>query len=460
MMESFKICQVVHQGTEYTLRPVDSVPADSVCILYVGGNGMVHEDRIKNTGQIIDKEILRYVADIPCYVIMYDSLTVAENRGERLTEISKKGFDVLPRIGVSSVVYLNIKNVKDVYSRHILPLFMSEGPRGFGRISFVIDGNRDEIMSYVVNQLDYAMRQLHFTNNTIIATKNMVLSHAYPYSDYIPPYPREMFDQVLLPRISDGHGHRVDIDTALRRVRKLNLFAQCHGAHVVRMMEQVMTETMAQMGYSKDEIKQVQSQLLVTAYAPACILGDSKFQFISFISAYDYIADMPNNWVFEYISANRLAEAERYMKRAPNWEWVLPPMFLGGRNGNVFIVKQRFKTNHGPDELNTHEHNDQHFLPLDATEDGILLGMLSRNVVINGIKNSLAQGGRFVPLPPIQELVLDEPGNENIRGIFNDMTLNGQDFMLYVYEFAKEHNPEIHIPRDIKHSLILKSKNR
>lgn len=86
--------------------------------------------------------------------------------------------------------------------------------------------------------------------------------------------------------------------------------------------------------------------------------------------------------------------------------------------------------------------------------------MLSRNVVINGIKNSLAQGGRFVPLPPIQELVLDEPGNENIRGIFNDMTLNGQDFMLYVYEFAKEHNPEIHIPRDIKHSLILKSKNR
>ena len=106
------------------------------------------------------------------------------------------------------------------------------------------------------------------------------------------------------------------------------------------------------------------------------------------------------------------------------------------------------------------EHNDQHFLPLDATNDGKLLGMLARNVVINGIKNSLAQNNGFTPLPPIQELVLDEPGNENIRGIFDDMTLNGEDFIRYVREFARESNQDVHIPYDIKHNLILKSKNR
>ena len=230
-----------------------------------------------------------------------------------------------------------------------------------------------------------------------------------------------------------------------------------------------MNESMKKMGYTNDEIKQVQSQLLVTAYAPSCALGDSNFQFVSFMSAYDYIVDVPNNWVYKFISVNRQAEVIRYLEQDPDWEWFFPPMFLRGKNGNAFIVKQRFNFDHeqwlhmitkNDYEVHKKEHNDQHFLPLDATNDGKLLGMLARNVVINGIKNSLAQNNGFTPLPPIQELVLDEPGNENIRGIFDDMTLNGEDFIRYVREFARESNQDVHIPYDIKHNLILKSKNR
>ena len=473
MMESFKICQVVRQGTdEYALRPVDSVPGDSVCTLYVGGNGMVDEARVKNTGQIVDKEILRYVADIPNYVVMYDYLTVTENRDERLIEMNKQGCDVLPRLGTSMAVYLNAKNVNEVYRRQILPVFVDAGLVGLTRISFVVDGNKDEIMSQIIKRLRHAMTVIDCPERNMLGTFQIILTHTYPYSDYVPPYIQEMFNQVLLPRISDGQGHRLDLGTVLRRVRKLNLLAQCHGAHVIRMMEQIMTKTMGQMGYSKDEIKQIQSQLLVVAYAPSCTLGDSNFQFISFMSAYDYIVDVPHNWVSEFVSAHRMAEIYRYLEHYQNWPWFLPPMFLGGKNGNAFIVKHRFqfdpqqwaKQIQKPRDNRTHvhkaEHNDQHFLPLNATEDGILLGMFARNIVINGIKNSLAQGAKFTPSPPIKELVLDEPGNKNIQCIFDDMIQNGDDFMHYVREFAKDNNADIHVPDGLQRYILATERKR
>ena len=473
MMEAFKIYQVVRQGTdEYTLRPMDSIPGDSVCTLYIGGNGMKDDARVKGTGQIVDKEILRYVADIPNYVVKYDELTVAENRGERLVEMNKKGGDVLPRLGMSVAIYLNEKNVNEVYRRQILPIFVDEGLGGLARINFVVDGDKEEIMAQVIKRLHHAMTVMDCHERNMFGAFQIMLTHTYPYNDYVPPYIQEMFDRVLLPRISDGRGHRLDTDTALRRVRKLNLMAQCHGGHVIRMMEQIMTETMDQMGYSKEEIKQIQSQVLVTAYAPSCKLGDSKFQFISFMSAYDYIVDVPNNWVSEFISAHRMAEICRYLEHYQNWPWFLPPMFLNGKNGNAFIVKHRFQFDpqqwveqiKKPKDDRTHvhkaEHNDQHFLPLNATEDGILLGMLARNIVINGIKNSLAQGTKFTSLPPIKELVLDEPGNKNIQYIFDDMIQNGDDFMHYVREFAKDHNADIHVPDGLQRYILSTEKKR
>ena len=446
MMESFKVYQVVRTDNEYGVRPVDSVPADSVCTIYFGGNGIVTEDKALRLGIVVDHEVLRYVADVPNYVVVYDSLMVADNRGERLVEMDKSAKDVLPRTSVSATVYLNDKNLDVAYRRRVLPLLIHSGPVGIMRIQFAIDGDWDEIVAQLIGKVRRTMGVLGFQENVIFSTMNFVLRNCSPYTDFAPPYPQEMFEQILLPRISDGHGHRIDLDTALRNVRKINILAQCHGGHVVRMMEKSMYYAMRKMGYTEQEIKQIMAQVLVAAYAPSCALGDSKFQFISFMSAYDYVVDVPNNWVFKYISDNRLAEAVRYSNGVPNWEWNLPPMFLSGRNGNVFVVKQRFKTTDGPNNISDSEHVSVRYFPTDATDDGMVLGLLAHNVVANGIKNSLAQDSGHVPLPPISELILNAENAEILQDLFADMTAAGQKFMDDVHAYACAHNAEIRPP--------------
>lgn len=461
MIESFKIYRVDNTGTDTGLVPVDSVPADSVCTVYVGGNKIVDTNRAQGLGEIVNKEILQGVADIPNYVVMYDIWSVADNRSERIVEMDKNGRDVLPRPGGAAVIYVTEQNLNEVYRRRILPLFINHGPQGLWKVKFAYDGDREEIVSRLIGKIRNTMRLLNFQQDIIFSTMTQVWAHSYPYSDYNLEYPNEMFERILLPRITDEHGGRLDLDTALRRVRKLNILAQCHGGHVVRLMEKAMHKKMLEIGYTPSEINRIMTQVLVVAYAPSCSLGDSKFQFISFISAYDYISDVPNNWVYRYISDHRLDEAEKFNNGDPNWEWKLPPMFLGGRDGNVFMVKRRFAYQDGldgPNRIPRAEHNNTHYVPVNVleddnvvnfTDDGKLLTTLAHNVIVNGIKNSLVQDAGYRPLPPIYELVLDNPNDQEFQNAFMRMTAAGNDFMRAVRRYVHEHSDEIHPPRAI-----------
>ncbi len=466
-MESFKIYQVVHTDGEYDLQPVDSVSADSVCTIYFGGNGIVSKDKTLRLGVIVDKDILQDIADIPNvadiqnYVVMYDALLVDDNRAERLVEMDKQSKDVLPRTDISAAVYLTEKNLDVAYRRKVLPLLIDNGLRGIMRISFAIDGDGEEIKSRLVAKIRHTMEVLNFPEITILSTLSIVLHNCNPYSDYVTSYSYDMFEKILLPRISNGNGRRIDLDTALRNVRKINILAQCHGGHVARIMEQHMNDAMVKLGYTVQEIKQIMNQVLVTAFAPSCSLGDSKFQFIGFMSAYDQIVDVPNNWVYKYVNANRIAEQARFSGGIKDWEWKFGPMFLPGKNGNVFIVKQRFKYRNdvdGPNLIPNAEHNNARYFPasvmednkaVDVTEDGELLAMLAHNVVINGIKNSLQQRDGFIPLPPISELILDGEYDSSLQELLKIMTINGDVFMNLVNEYARAHNIEIHPPFDM-----------
>lgn len=462
MMESVRIYQVVRIGNEYDLRPVDAVPADSVCTLYIGGNGITNENRVMRLGAIVDREILQDIGDnIPNYVVMYDALLVDDNRAERLIEMDKRNNDVLPRTGISAAVYLCKENLDVAYRRKVLPLLINNGARGVMRIQFAIDGDMDDIVSHLLFKVRNTMKVLGFSDQTILGALQMVLQNSHPYSDYITTYAQDIFEKTLLPRVSDGNGRRVDLDTALRRVREMNLLAQCHGGHVIRVIEQHMNDAMVKMGYSAQEIKQVMAQVFVTAFAPSCALGNSKFQFISFMSAYDQVVDVPNNWVYKYVTDNRIAEAARFSDGETDWQWKFAPIFLSGRNGNAFIVKQRFKYRNavdGPNLIPSAEHNNAHYFPasviennrvVDVTEDGELLGLLARNIVTNGIKNSLRQRERFTPLPQISELVLDGKYDNALKELMTAMTSAGNVFMDNVSAYAREHNIEIHPPIDM-----------
>ena len=101
-----------------------------------------------------------------------------------------------------------------------------------------------------------------------------------------PTYITEIFEKTLLPRISLHNGKgRLSKEEACKRIRKLNIVAHCHGGHVALKLEEKMQQALQDLGYTKEEKKLIQSQLLIVAQAPACPLRAFKSQFISFRSA-------------------------------------------------------------------------------------------------------------------------------------------------------------------------------
>lgn len=102
--------------------------------------------------------------------------------------------------------------------------------------------------------------------------------------EYNPEYVDQLFEKVMLPRISLSNGRgRLSTEEACRRIRRLNVVAHCHGGFVALKLEDKMQKAMTELGYDAKERKQIQSQLLVVAHAPACALGVSKSQFVSFL---------------------------------------------------------------------------------------------------------------------------------------------------------------------------------
>lgn len=116
--------------------------------------------------------------------------------------------------------------------------------------------------------------------------------------EYNPQYVDSLFEKAILPRISSLNGkEKLSVEEACKRIRKLNIVTHCHGAYVALKLEEKMQAKMNELGYSNEERKQIQSQMLVVAHAPACVLGLSKSQFVSFKSVYDSSTPLKGNFL-------------------------------------------------------------------------------------------------------------------------------------------------------------------
>lgn len=264
-----------------------------------------------------------------------------------------------------------------------------------------------------------------------------------------PQYVNNLFEKVILPRITllNGNG-KLSVEEACKRIRKLNIVAHCHGAYTALKLEEKMQSAMKQLGYNDAERKNIQSQMLVVALAPACPLGVSKSEFISFKSAYDGNIPLKNNFFDKYIELRKAEEIDRFDAEVSNNKdgvennrWFdLTPCFFQKKQGNLFLFKQKYEWNTGlgPALINKAEHNNINFNDRNYTKHGKLLGYFSKTILKNGIKNSLQQDDGFAPLPPIEELVLS--GNSEIKekeqNAFEKMKQNGKNFREKIFQMA------------------------
>lgn len=272
-----------------------------------------------------------------------------------------------------------------------------------------------------------------------------------------PHYIDELYQKIIAPRLTETDGKTpLSAEKAACNLRKITFIAHCHGAYTALKLEQKMQKEMLNLGYTAEESRLVQSQMLVIAHAPACPLGISRSQFVSFMSAIDDSpVNTPNNNFWGYIRHRNREERIRWNKEdiarekgekpiiAERW-FKLQPCYFPPKQGNLFLIKRKYEYA-DPEltyfQINPDEHNNISYRDRSQTKDGRLLMYFSRNVILNGIRNALQQKEGFTPLPPLEELI-QSPENIDTRNkekaVFQQMYRNGLDFRRDVYYYTRD----------------------
>lgn len=324
-------------------------------------------------------------------------------------------------------------------------------------------------VSYYSVKYDFAghskeiARKLNFLKHraTALASKSTKYFIEVQASEYTlnPQYIDTLYQATLAPRISTcGGKEKLPAEEAARNVRKMTIVAHCHGGYVAHMLEKKMRAHMQELGYSPQENLLITSQMLVVAHAPSCPLGVQKSSFYSFRSAYDPEGETGWNLLPEYIRKRKKEERFRFNgeethdaeKIKQNRWFDLPASYLEKKR--LFLIKQKhpWLNDEGPFMVNPAEHGDISCGSEGQTKDGTMLLLFSRNVVLNGVINSLQQKDKFTPLPPIDKLILESGNSENsadrkqynekITAIFKQLKESGKSLIKEIIADYRQSN--------------------
>lgn len=328
---------------EYGYQIVEQIPVDEVCCLILGGNGADNSKKANG-----------YMKEIE-YLLNTNGLNTAVN--------------------VYGVVY-DFGESEDVkYSFN----------DGRARIRMAFENGRRRLHSLVSHKLERYVSEKQFNNDS--------------EEQKDPRYIKKIFDIAILPRISQD-GKKIDVALAKRYIRNLNIFVHCHGGYTFIKLEEMMQAKMAELGYTKQEMKDIQKQLLCIGFAPYCPLGISKSTFISFCSAMDFNSKYFN--LFELLGRPLFKEGIAWF-----------PDNLG----NVFVVS----------EIGQNRNIEEHMAYIGTaggigmSDAGKIMVQMEKNAIINGIKNSLDNG----TVPNVKQLVAGD--DVEMRHEFETAVINGRE---------------------------------
>ena len=212
-----------------------------------------------------------------------------------------------------------------------------------------------------------------------------------------PKYVKDIFDMFIEPRLGVD-GHKFSESKAAQNIRKLQIFAHCHGAYTALRLENMMQKRMEELGYSKESRDYIQKQLLIVSQSPYCPLGASKSTMVSFASAWDMEMDHCN--MFEQ-SLHSVIEAEN-----------IPLCYFPDDRGNLFLTD---RMGYGCDN-----HNFWGFVPDSLHEqDARKMIVMEANCLVSGVENALAETGK---IGSVKDLVCR---NEQEEKWYNEAFNNG-----------------------------------
>ena len=217
-----------------------------------------------------------------------------------------------------------------------------------------------------------------------------------------PAYIEALYDQIIKPRVSRLNGKvKTDAKTAAQNTAQVMFYAHCNGAYTVLKLEELMRQKMQKLGNTDWDISDIQKHITAVAYAPACPLGVSKMNFVSFKSLNDTVTGEHYNNALLYAS-QRIIEDRTYwtdknLRQKETSEEGQPFdfkfSFYPDKQGNVFVIKQKgdYKDliHIDGDEiwvdsfnLSDKEHNN---IAIGDTEDSKQMYYVMRRVLANAI---------------------------------------------------------------------------
>ena len=228
-----------------------------------------------------------------------------------------------------------------------------------------------------------------------------------------PTYIENLYNQIIAPRVSRLNGKvKLNTQTAAQNVAQLVFFAHCHGAYTLLKLEELMKQKMQNLGYSNDEIIQIQKHITAITYAPACPLGVSKMNIISFRTLGDDTLPGGNN-LNNYMSI--LMDEDRAYRKDINLEkkatsenhpFNFKLSFYPGKLGNIFVIKEKYtyKPEKGYEGWNDH---NKPFAEGD-NDDAKTLQQIMRRCIANAILHAHKQQKKLLEPLSAKELAVGE----------------------------------------------------
>ncbi len=249
--------------------------------------------------------------------------------------------------------------------------------------------------------------------------------------DFNPKYIDVLYHKVIEPRVTVMNGKgKLSVEEACRRMRMMTIVAHCHGGFVALELEKKLKSEMIKIGYTTEEQKMILSQMLTVAHSPACALGVAKSQMISFVTAADTkwpkSADrtIANNFLNNYLFDRQREHKSHFQgvidkdeeRAAKNRIFDLKPCYFPPHQGNMFLIREKCqRTQEDMFEVNNAEHNGIGYDYTGKTPEGQLMTYISSNIIKNGIKNSLQQKEKFVPLPKLCAMIYGDYEETNAK---------------------------------------------
>ena len=100
---------------------------------------------------------------------------------------------------------------------------------------------------------------------------------------------RILCDKLFMPLVSED-GKRLHLDEAMKKMRRVNVFAHCAGASRFNDVLSVLKQSMDKLGYTSTEKSKILGQIPVIAYAPWSFINDRNIKKVYIQSIEDAVS--------------------------------------------------------------------------------------------------------------------------------------------------------------------------